>query len=115
LALSASYSSAGGTVSLNSLAISAEKWWPARPWSRVGLHGVLHNPAYVGDVVVRPTGAAEPIVVRDAHTAIISRALFEAVQVRLAANQKERSNTAGGHPLTGLVVCAAAGRGPPDA
>lgn len=127
---------AAGTVSLWGLCEQARARWPERSWKRTTLHAILRNPAYVGDVVwMRRAndaagrtssyrfGVPGQVVKSDAHPALVSRATFDAVQRRLAANRKETSPTAGGYPLSGLILCSACGcpyiggggrKGPPE-
>jgi DNA invertase Pin-like site-specific DNA recombinase len=109
---------ASGTVSLNGLYQQMVRRWPNRRWAHNTINTILKNPAYVGDVVWcrRPHDAHERrarrirpreewVVVQGAHPPLVSRALFEACRARLAINKIEKRATAGGYPLSGMIVC----------
>jgi len=113
---------ASGTASLGSLARELHLRWPAPRWSRQGIGTLLKNPAYAGHVVwcrrphdalertqqrVRPQ--SEWVVAEHAHPALVSQALFDAVQQRLQANHRELRSTSGGYALSGLLHCAHCG------
>jgi DNA invertase Pin-like site-specific DNA recombinase len=96
--------------------------FPFRAWSRQTVRMTLKNPAYMGDVVWcrRVTDPVERltqsvrdksewVVVRDAHPAIVSRELHQAVQDRMASNKRRTTATRGGYPLAGLIRCAQCG------
>jgi site-specific DNA recombinase len=110
---------ASGEVSLGSLAKELDARFPSRAWSRQTVRSLLKNPAYCGDVVwcrrphdkderrehwVRPR--SEWVGKKDAHPALVTRQLFEAVQQRIAVNKKRTRATVGGYPLSGLLRCA---------
>jgi DNA invertase Pin-like site-specific DNA recombinase len=110
---------AAGSVSLSGLARELLQRWPGRQWSQNTVNAMLKNPAYAGDVVWcrRPHDAIERsetwirpadqwVTVRDAHPAIVSRALFNQVQQRLAGNRRATRATSGGYPLSGMIRCA---------
>jgi DNA invertase Pin-like site-specific DNA recombinase/ribosomal protein L37AE/L43A len=127
---------AHGGVSLNVLAIEMVKRFSARAWSKQVCRAMIHNPAYVGDVVWcrRVTDKAERqiqrvrkpeewVVVRDAHPAIVSRATFDTVQERARSNKRQTTATQGGYPLAGIIRCKQCGnhyaggggkKGPPE-
>jgi DNA invertase Pin-like site-specific DNA recombinase len=123
-------------LSLGMLMTDMVSRFPFRAWSRQTVRMTLKNPAYMGDVVWcrRVTDPAERltqtvrdksewVVVRDAHPAIVSRELYQAVQDRMASNKRQTTATRGGYPLAGLIRCAQCGmhfaggggqKGPPD-
>ena len=103
-----------GEASLGILVAELKQRWPGlRKWSRPVVRQMLRNPALCGDVVwmVRSTGPRDggQVNVRDAHAALIPRAMWDRVQVRLARNCKETRSTEGGYPLRGLLTCSACG------
>jgi DNA invertase Pin-like site-specific DNA recombinase len=113
---------AKGGISLGDLAREMVKRFPGKAWSKQVCRAMLHNPAYVGDVVWcrRVTDKAERIerkvrdrsewvVVSDAHPALISREVFETVQQRMESNKRETTATKGGYPLAGLIRCQQCG------
>jgi site-specific DNA recombinase len=89
--------------------------------SRSGIHKILKNPAYAGDVVynrvswgkfekrgARPE--SEWIVTRDAHPAIIDRETFERVQAILDSHTRFRAGVNGSRwLLTGIARCGYCG------
>jgi DNA invertase Pin-like site-specific DNA recombinase len=109
---------------------------PAKRWSKQVVRQVLHNPAYMGDVVWcrrvtdkrerlerKVREESEWVVVRDAHPALVTRELWQRVQARMASNKRETTATVGGYPLAGIVRCSACGnhfaggggpKGPPE-
>lgn len=107
---------ASGRHTLGSLVRAMKDRWPAKRWSRAVLHQLLMNPAYSGDVVWCRSEKADRtrqvhrpvddwVIVRDAHPAIIDRALFEAVQQRL----RDRHRPIGKkrlYILSGLIRCS---------
>jgi DNA invertase Pin-like site-specific DNA recombinase len=114
---------ASGTHSLSSLARAALVRWPRKQWGKQVVRQMLTNRTYLGDVVwcrrphdpderaltpVRP--ADQHIVVQDAHEALVTRAQFETVQARLAANRKQTRAVQGAYPLSGLLTCAHCGK-----
>lgn len=114
------YAAAG--VSLNDLTLEMIKRFPVKKWSKQVCRAILHNPAYVGDVVWcrRVTDKAERkerkvrdrsewVVVSDAHPALVSREVVSAVHNRMAMNKRETTATQGGYPLAGLIHCAQCG------
>ncbi len=112
---------ASGGIGTELLAARAFERFPGRKWNKQWMRLLLQNPAYVGDVVWGrrengPDGTqsrkADPsnwVIYRDAHPALVSRSLFEAVQVRLAANRTRTRLSAGGYPLSGILSCAHCG------
>jgi DNA invertase Pin-like site-specific DNA recombinase len=109
-------------LSLGMLMTDMVSRFPFRAWSRQTVRMTLKNPAYMGDVVWcrRVTDPVERltqtvrdrsewVVVRDAHPAIVSRELYQAVQDRMASNKRQTTATRGGYPLAGLIRCAQCG------
>lgn len=109
---------ATGTASLGELVRGLRGRAPARKWAIQSLAKLLRNEAYLGHVLwcrrphdalerevtpVRPR--AEWVVTRDAHPALVSQALFDQVQDRLALNRRTLRHTAGGYALSGLLTC----------
>lgn len=91
---------------------------PDRRWTRAAVRFTLSNPAYMGDVVSgRVTGdkterAATPerseadwVISRDAHPALVARALFADVQDVLARNGKWTTRVRADWLVSGLVRC----------
>lgn len=114
---------AAGGESLGSLATAAATRFPGRAWGRQSLATLLRNPAYVGDVVWcrrphdaherREGGLRDPstwVVRPDAHPPLIDRALFAAVDARLAANRARERRPKVDYPLSGLIRCAHCGQ-----
>jgi DNA invertase Pin-like site-specific DNA recombinase len=115
---------AAGEHTLGSLARECYKRWPVgKKWSRPVVDALLTNETYLGDVIWcrRPHDAKERaetpvrakeewVVTRDAHPAIISRDLFDAVQLRKKRNAKVRRHAVGGYPLSGLLTCTTCGK-----
>lgn len=103
-----------------------------KPLSQAGLSYLFKNPAYVGDMAwnrktsgryhklsggtvqakskreTKQNPKADWVVLRDAHPAIVSREVFEAVQQRLTGNKGWTTPIPGGgdFKLTKLLVCA---------
>lgn len=113
---------ATGGISLSDLARAMVKQFPWKAWSKQVCRQILHNPAYQGDIIWcrRVTDKAERkirkvrdrsewVVVRDAHPALVSRDVWDAVQTRMAANKRDTTATQGGYPLTGLIRCKQCG------
>jgi DNA invertase Pin-like site-specific DNA recombinase len=128
---------AKGGLSTRSMAREMEKRFPKRAkWSNVTCRQILHNPAYVGDIVWcrRVTDKTERlertvrdvsewVIVKDAHAAIVSRELAETVRLRFVSNKRQTTATQGGYPLSGVIRCKQCGnhfaggggkRGPAD-
>lgn len=107
-------------------------------WGASGVRAVLENPAYTGllrwgrlsrakhvrfgsngDIKLRERDRAriirpesELLIKEDAHPSIISKALFESVQRRLAERDKRpRKSRLDSAPLTGIVKCGHCGAG----
>lgn len=110
---------AGGAVSAGALVRELAAMWGAKRWSRPVLIALLKNPAYAGDVVWcrRPSdfdggrqhSATAPeswVVVRDAHPALVSRAVFAEAQARMQTNRTQARAAAGSYLLSGLMACA---------
>ena len=95
----------GGTYSLGSLARHMQARFPDRKWSKQSIRLILENPAYKGTVAA----CRGEVVVNDAHPALVSKSLWEAVQDRLAMNKRQTTATVGGYPLSGLITCAQCG------
>lgn len=92
------------------------------------IRGILRNPAYVGTMTwnkktkhVKSTGGqrtvtrqknADPIIVENAHEAIIDRALWNKVQNMFATHAKLPKNTDApvSNVLSGLIKCALCGK-----
>lgn len=113
---------AAGGISLGGLAKEMRARAPRLKWSKQSIGKMLSNPAYAGDVVWcrRPHGKAERqerwirppsewVGKTNAHSPLVSRELFAAVQARLAKNKKQTRATQGGYPLSGLIHCAICG------
>jgi len=113
---------ASGEHTLGKMVTLLRTRWPSRSWQKRTVQVMLKNRTYVGDVLWsrRPHDALERqetpvraehewVVTLDAHTALISRDLFDRVQARLTANRRSRRWTAGGYPLSGLIRCAQCG------
>lgn len=108
-------------VSMGAISAEFARQYPARKWSRPVLRALLINPAYVGDTVIgRRSGelvrnkvwaidASQWRTIPDTHPAIVSRALFEQVRRRLAANHRPPPQAGYDYKLTGLVTCAHCG------
>ncbi len=96
---------AAGTYSLGSLARHMQERFPARKWSKQSVRLILANPAYKGTLAA----CGGEIVIDDAHTALVSKELWSAVQDRLAANKRQTTATSGGYPLSGLITCGQCG------
>lgn len=98
-------------------------------WSQTSVRDILKNPVYIGYVTwdnhtftqrilddgsirsVRKKGAA-PIQVRGLHDPLISRALFDKVQLIISTRPRPRVHDGKviSNPLAGLVCCAECGR-----
>lgn len=110
---------ASGMLSLGKLAEELRARAPRLSWSKPGAAKMLANRAYLGDVLGhRRSGKSEGFALRPesewircagAHPALVSEALFEAVQARLAQNRRATRAVAGGYPLSGLIRCAQCG------
>ena len=100
---------ATGTMGLMGLAALARREWP-RNWTTSSVYRLLANPVYAGDLMSRGRAKlATPYGMRDAHPAIIDRALFAAVQDRMATNSRLGRAIKGEYILSGVVMCAACG------
>ncbi|MGM0921102.1 MAG: recombinase family protein [Bacillota bacterium] len=81
-----------------------------KEFNKTSIHRILHNPIYKGTLVYNPKGS-EPIVVEEAHTAIISEEQWDKVQSSLkgrtsgdlAIRTRNRGNAVS--ILSGLVFC----------
>src|SRR5207249_3235979 len=87
-----------GEASLGDLVREIKARWPGlRRWSHPVLRQMLRNPAYCGDLVWmrRSSGPRDGgvVIVREAHPALVARALWDRVQARLARNCKETRST----------------------
>lgn len=106
-----------------------------KPVSQAGMSYLFRNPAYVGDMAwnrrtsgrfyklaggrpeAKPKGgtkknpAADWVLTRDAHPAIVTREVFEAVQRRMVGNKGWTTPIPGGgdFKLTKLLVCGRCG------
>lgn len=113
---------AAGRISLIGMRSELLKRWPGRRWSVNAVGKMLKNRTYLGDVIwcrrphdrveraevgIRPMG--EWVITPEAHPPLISAALYDAVQGRMAQNAKHTRATAGGYPLSGLIHCAQCG------
>lgn len=104
---------ASGVHSLASLVEWLLQVAPLRKWTRAAVRVALKNPAYAGDVVSgrttdngsTPMPETEWIVTRNAHEAIISRALFDEVQARLTLHRRRTRGVWSDWILSGLVHC----------
>ena len=96
---------AAGTYSLGSLARHMPERFPGRKWSKQSVRLILTNPAYKGTLAA----CRGEIVIDDAHTALVSKELWSAVQDRLAKNKGQTTATSGGYPLSGLITCGQCG------
>lgn len=104
---------ASGTHSLGGLVRELETRCRDRAWSRRTVQAVLKNAVYAGDVIGgrrRDDPSPELYGKHGAHEALVSRALFETVQARLALNRRQTRAAGGGYLLSGLVRCAHCGR-----
>ncbi len=93
-------------------------WWPST------VRDILSNPTYLGTTVQHKTSSvsyknhkvvnipkSEQIVKRNAHEAIISRALWEKVQgVNGSVSRGKTDKARKVHPLSGLLVCPDCGK-----
>jgi DNA invertase Pin-like site-specific DNA recombinase len=104
---------ASGTETLASLTDWLRDIAPTRKWTRPAVRYTLTSPAYVGDVVSGRVQAetaqrrpeAEWVTTRDAHPAIVSRALFAACQDVLARNLAWTSRVRTDWLVSGIVLC----------
>lgn len=100
---------------------------PRRPWSRRLVQAILKNETYLGHIpggrrrsigvdsesgraVLVKTTPDEWYTFRNAHPALVSPDLFDAVQARLAENRKMFRGGSGNYALSGLVVCSVCGQ-----
>lgn len=95
-----------------------------RPFSPAAVRVILHSPVYIGSVtygrtrqtsilrdgqrIKRAVPSGAPVVVPDAHPAIVSRDVFEMAQRREAAAPVNRARALS-NPLAGLIRCAECG------
>lgn len=104
---------ATGQESIASVTAWLREAAPARNWTRAAVKFTLANPAYVGDVV---SGRYSPedrerhqesewIVTRDAHEAIVPRAIFHRCRDILARNAKWTTRVRTDWIVSGLVQC----------
>ena len=84
---------------------------------------ILKNEKYVGDLVQKKTytpdylthekrrnsGQVPLVIIRDHHTPIVSRELWEQAQQRLSRNNRRKSGSSQKHPLSGKIICASCG------
>jgi len=104
-----------GEVSRGGLVRELKQRWPGlRKWGVAVVRQILENPAYCGDIVWmrRSNGPrdGDVVVVRDAHPALVTRAVWARVQARLAATKRGTTrHTAGGYPLRDLITCSECG------
>lgn len=91
-------------------------------WNRTSIQYILTNEKYVGDSLVqkrftpdelplkkiRNVGQLPKYYIRNSHPAIISREIFETVQVLLQQKTISKSN-ASSYPLSQIVKCGACG------
>jgi hypothetical protein len=114
---------ASGSISLYHLALAAQEKAPGlRSWKTQVVRMMLLNPAYVGDVVHGRKPASEDgsqrvererdkwLVVKDAHPAIVTRELFQAVQEIMREHKTLTRASNGDYLLSGLLRCSC-GRG----
>ena len=98
-------------------------------WGADTVYGILRNVKFVGDLKQRLTyttdflehkskknkGEVEFIYIKNHHTPIIDRELFEAVQVEMARRSKmyktDENNYSNWHGLSGRIVCGKCGNG----
>ena len=98
-------------------------------WQSETIFGILRNVKYVGDLKQRITyttdylehkskknkGEVEFIYIKNHHTPIIERELFDAVQIEMARrsnmNKIDSSNYSNLHALSGKIVCGKCGHG----
>ncbi len=125
----------GGEMGMQSIANLLSDWGIPTPgqvsgqknassyWHLSSVRTILTNPAYVGDLVAqrehvatlgstrrRETSPEERVVLRDSHSPLISRDLFEAAQRLL--NRRSIQHMPGKPNLfTHLLVCADCGKG----
>ncbi|MCL8208972.1 MAG: recombinase family protein [Actinomycetia bacterium] len=105
---------ASGRVGMNTLARHLRQA-PLSPraqryrWSAQAIRGILTNRTYLGEFRWRSRdGKHDPIVVPNAHPAIVDEATFRAVQTRLGRERPPRTRW-GDYALRGLGRCAACG------
>ena len=96
---------ATGVYSLGALAREMQRRHTNRKWSKQSVRLILQNPAYKGTVVA----CRGDVVVDGAHPALVSKAVWNAAQDRLATNKRQTTATLGGYPLTGLITCGQCG------
>lgn len=79
-------------------------------WSYAGARYLLRNRSYCGDLEFRFKRDGEPVAVRLDVEPIVSRQLFEQVQVALASRRlARRGHDRSDFPLVGLVRCGGCG------
>jgi hypothetical protein len=109
---------ATGRLSLHQLARALLKRAPVRRWSPGTLQTMLRNPVYLGDIVggrrrFIDGSKTEAIILspserygkKGAHAALVSRAIFDRVQQRIADNRERGKGVAATYVLSGLVTC----------
>lgn len=114
---------ASGEHTLGSLTDELWRRAPVRKWSRQVVGKMLQNEVYLGHVIGgrRPADRYERMLTpirppsewyecRNAHPAIVSEELFQAVQERLARNRRMRRGVRTHYLLTGVLVCTYCGR-----
>lgn len=97
---------AGATSGSIARALKVE--FPVMAWAEGKVMKILHNPAYVGDVVGGQR-KGESYGMANAHEPIVSRELFDAVQQRALQNKKLGKGTRTTYVLSGLMRCADCG------
>lgn len=104
---------ASGTESIASLTDWLRSASPERKWTRAAVKFTLTNPAYVGDVVSGRVSSehrerrpeSEWVTHRNAHPAIVDRALFARCQDVLARNAKWTTRVRTDWVVSGIVTC----------
>ena len=102
---------AAGGASLGSLSGDLQKRVPRRRWSRQVVGAMLKNHAYRGAVVGgrRREGGSERYGCEGAHQAIVTDALWNAVQARLEANRHRGRGVRSHYLVSGILRCSHCG------
>ncbi|QDV58694.1 recombinase family protein [Rosistilla oblonga] len=93
------------------------------PWQSQSVRVLLRNPVYIGTMIYGANpqgrfnqvgdgrlGGDEPVVIENAHPAIIDKKTFKRVQAKLEDRRRPNGRTrAGDYLLSGLVVCGNSG------